>query len=70
MKVRVDHPRCQGHARCYALAPELFELDDNGYIRPGDVEVPGGQEALAQRAVRACPERALALDAEARPDAK
>lgn len=63
MKVKVDHQRCQGHARCYALAPELFELDDSGYIRPGDVEVPLGKEALAQRAVRACPERALSMQA-------
>ncbi|WP_202842564.1 ferredoxin [Luteimonas saliphila] len=63
MKVRVEHLRCQGHARCHALAPDLFDLDDSGYVRPGDIVVPAGQEALAQRAVRACPERALAIEA-------
>ena len=30
MKVRVDDTLCQGHGRCYALAPELFEPDDIG----------------------------------------
>lgn len=69
MKVKVDHQRCQGHARCYSLAPELFELDDNGYIRPGDIEVPPGKEALAQRAARACPERALTAEAREASDA-
>jgi len=61
MKVLVNHELCQGHARCYALAPELFELDDDGYIRPGDIDIPQVHQTLALRAVRACPECALAL---------
>jgi len=24
LKIRVDQDKCQGHARCKALAPELF----------------------------------------------
>lgn len=28
--VRVDPDKCQGHARCSALAPELFMLDEFG----------------------------------------
>lgn len=61
MKIKVDHTLCQGHARCYALAPAIFTLDDAGYILPGDILVPEGQEVLAQRGARACPERALAV---------
>ena len=30
IKVRVDRERCQGHARSFALARELFELDQFG----------------------------------------
>ena len=30
MRVRVDPDRCQGHSRCYAIAPDLFEIDDYG----------------------------------------
>ncbi|HYE49652.1 MAG TPA: ferredoxin [Azospirillaceae bacterium] len=61
MRIRVKPGTCQGHARCYALAPAIFRLDEAGYILPGDIEVPEGQEELAQRGVRACPERALAF---------
>ena len=25
MKIRVDPEKCQGHARCYSIAPELQE---------------------------------------------
>ncbi len=31
MKISVDPDKCQGHNRCYALVPELFDVDDYGY---------------------------------------
>lgn len=62
MKIIVDQAKCQGHARCYAIAPSLFQLDDSGYIQPGDIDVPPGEEAAATRGARACPERALSVD--------
>ena len=40
MRVRVDHERCEGHARCNAINPDLFELDDVGYSSIDTVEVP------------------------------
>ncbi len=30
LRIRVDQDKCQGHARCKSLAPELFELDEYG----------------------------------------
>ncbi len=30
LKIRVDQDKCQGHARCKSLAPELFDLDEFG----------------------------------------
>jgi len=62
MKVKIRQGACQGHARCAALAPDIFKLDDDGFILPGDIEVPAGKEAIAQRGVRACPERALVAE--------
>lgn len=62
MRIRVKPNVCQGHARCYALAPQIFQLDDSGYILPDDIVVPVGQEALALRGVRSCPEKALLVD--------
>lgn len=62
MKIRVRPGMCSGHARCAAVAPDLFALDEDGYIAFTEKEVPAGQEAAALRGVRACPERALFID--------
>jgi ferredoxin len=59
MKVKVLDGKCQGHARCAALAPHIYKLDDDGFIMPGVIDVPPGEEAIARRGLRACPERAL-----------
>jgi len=64
VKVIVDQARCVGHARCAAAAPEVFELDDNGYIAFAERRVPAGLEAQAQRGARACPERIITIVAE------
>ena len=63
MKVRVDPDRCQGHNRCYALLPELFEVDDFGTATAvGDGTVPPRLEAKARLAVANCPEFAITID--------
>lgn len=61
MKVTVDHDRCQGHAMCITYAPEIFQLNDDGYNRMEPFEVRSGQEDLATKAARMCPERAIKL---------
>jgi ferredoxin len=60
MKIRVDPDKCQGHARCYALAPELFDVDDYGLSSvKGDGTVPPALEEKARLAVANCPEYAI-----------
>ena len=62
MKVRINHELCQGHGRCYDLAPGLFGDDDEGYGQVlGDGVVPPDLDDQARRAVANCPERAIAL---------
>ena len=62
MKVQISSERCQGHGRCYDLAPGLFAEDDEGYGTVlGDGVVPPGQERAARLAVANCPERAVEL---------
>ncbi|MCB2078192.1 MAG: ferredoxin [Novosphingobium sp.] len=61
MRIKVDGAACQGNARCWAVAPELFELNDEGYLESQVIDVPSGREQEASRAVRACPERALSI---------
>ncbi|WJI74694.1 MULTISPECIES: ferredoxin [unclassified Mesorhizobium] len=61
MRIIVQKAKCQGHARCAAQAPDIFKLDNDGYILPGDIEVAEGEELAASRGARSCPERALEL---------
>ena len=59
-KVIVDKGKCQGHARCYALEPSFFDLDEEGYINFEKKQVPpDGDVSRIKRGVNACPERAL-----------
>jgi ferredoxin len=62
VKLRIDHDRCTGHGRCYMLAPNLFEADDDGYGQLLADEVPAEHEAEARKAVLGCPERAVLAD--------
>lgn len=61
IKVVADTKLCSGHARCAAVARDVFTLDDNGFIGFTEKEIPPEQVGLARRGVRACPERALML---------
>jgi len=62
MKVQIDSERCQGHGRCYDLAPGLFGDDDEGYGKVlGGGTVPAGQEHDARLAAANCPERAITV---------
>ena len=64
MRVSVDASACMGHGRCYDVAPELFEDDDEGYsVVKGDGLVPPRETDAARLAARLCPERAVTLTA-------
>jgi ferredoxin len=60
LRVRVNRARCQGHARCAALAPELFEIDSVGDASEiGDGVVPPQLFDKAYLARANCPEFAI-----------
>lgn len=61
MKIRVDRDICSGQARCNALAPQVFHLDDEGYNDTGDTEVAEEDLAQASRGALACPENAITI---------
>jgi len=62
LRLEVDQEKCQGHNRCYSLAPELFDVDDYGIASAlGDGIVSPGLEDKARRAVANCPEYAITL---------
>jgi ferredoxin len=62
MRILLDSSKCEGHGRCYSLAPELFEADDEGYavLRvTGDVTAEMDKDA--RLAVANCPEYAIEI---------
>jgi ferredoxin len=63
LRVRVKRERCQAHARCVALAPELFVFDAFGEARAiADGWVSADLENKVWLARANCPE--LAIDIE------
>ncbi len=63
MRIRVDQDKCEGHNRCYALAPELLDVDDYGYAHEiGDGTVAPELEDKARLAVSNCPEFAITIE--------
>ena len=64
MRIVFDRDKCQGHGRCYALAADLFDADDEGYatlLVAGDLS--DEQAAAAQLAADNCPEYAITVEA-------
>ncbi len=61
MKVSVIPGKCTGHARCAAVAPDVYQLSDDGFLEVSNLEVPPGLERNALRGARACPERAIQI---------
>ncbi len=66
MKVRIDDNRCQGHGRCYAIEPELFEpVDDDGhsgFLLDGPLTDDADLLARLHEAGANCPEHAITID--------
>ena len=62
MRIQLDTAKCQGHNRCYALAPELFDVDDYGTaVLVGDGSVPPELADKARLAAANCPEFAITV---------
>jgi len=62
VRIGLDTELCQGHGRCYTLAPDLFDSDEVGHCVLLVSEVPAGLEEAARNGVENCPEHALTLE--------
>lgn len=63
MRLKLDSEACEGHGRCYTLAPALFDSDDEGYaVLLVDGELSPEQVEAARLAVDNCPEFAITLE--------
>ncbi|MCB0991507.1 MAG: ferredoxin [Acidimicrobiales bacterium] len=62
MKIEVNQDACEGHNRCYSLAPELFDVDDYGTATAlNDGIVPDDLVEKANLAIANCPEHAISI---------
>lgn len=60
MKVEVNPDLCEGHGKCQAAAPEVFELRDDDLSHVLVDDVPEGLRQKVDRAIRLCPRQAIA----------
>lgn len=62
-RVLVDRDMCVGHGRCYSLAPDVYDSDDEGFSEVPDGDTPATPELRQHARVGAdnCPEHAIKL---------
>lgn len=62
MKVVVDYDKCQSNAVCMGIAPEVFEVRDDGFLYLLDENPPEEMRGKMDEAVRSCPTQAISLE--------
>jgi ferredoxin len=61
MRVVVDYDLCESNAICMAVAPEVFEVDDDDNLNLLQEEPPDELRPKVEEAVRRCPKQALSI---------
>ena len=61
-KIVLDRSKCTGIGICEAIAPTVFEVDDDGELVVLSQKVPEGAESEVAEAVAGCPTLALRLE--------
>jgi ferredoxin len=65
MKVILDRDKCTGLGICESIAPDHFEIADDGAVVLLRDDVPPDERATLEEAVRSCPTDALRLSDQA-----
>ncbi|MFJ9381232.1 ferredoxin [Streptomyces sp. NPDC101455] len=60
--IRVDREACCGNGMCVALAPDVFDLDDDGVVVLLDPTATAQNEAAVAQAIACCPTAVITLD--------
>ena len=62
MRIVVDFEACTSNAMCMGVAPDLFEVRDDGFLYVLD-ETPGeDRRAEVELAVNVCPNGAISIE--------
>ncbi|GAC1323917.1 MAG: ferredoxin [Mycobacteriales bacterium] len=62
MKIVLDENKCSSLGMCESVAPEYFEVGDDGALVVLNAQPPEDVRALMEEAVAACPTGALSLE--------
>ena len=62
MKVNVDFDLCTSNAVCMGIAPEVFEVRDDGFLYILNEHPAPELEAKVREAVGSCPNGAISID--------
>ena len=60
-RIKVDFDLCESNAMCEAMAPDVFELDDDDFLQLNTDEVTDDNRQRVEQAVAACPRAAISL---------
>lgn len=61
MRIKAHPGLCEGHGLCKRFAPEVYQLDDEGFIDLHLVEVPPELEGAAVIGATVCPAGAITI---------
>jgi ferredoxin len=61
VKISVHKDECEGNAMCMGIAPDIFDVDDDGLLELLQDEPVEDRRADVERAVRSCPKAALSV---------
>jgi ferredoxin len=61
MRIVVDRELCTGQGMCESIAPDFFQVTEDGQTEIRVAVVPDGRRSEAELAVTCCPNEALKL---------
>jgi ferredoxin len=59
--LKVDRNKCCGYGACADICPDVFSLDENGFVVANMSEIPEELMEAAADAVDSCPEEVLKI---------
>ncbi|ETB35778.1 ferredoxin [Mycobacterium avium subsp. hominissuis 10-5606] len=59
--LEVDRNKCCGYGTCAEICPEVFALDENGFVETNVTEIPDELLEAAEEAAYCCPEEVITI---------
>jgi ferredoxin len=61
MKIVVDYDECASNAVCMGIAPDIFEVRDDGFLYVLNDHPAEDQREIARQAANGCPTGAISI---------